>query len=493
MSVCRLVLQGVVVCFTAIAFVQSLRAEDAKDGTRVDRPNIVLIIADDLGYGELGCYGQTMIQTPRLDELAAQGMRFTQFYSGSPVCAPARCMLMTGKHSGHAAVRDNRNPSGMKKLREKYDWQFPGQTPLPTDEVTIAEVLKGQGYATGAMGKWGLGQVGNTGDPARQGFDLFYGYYCQVHAHNHYPKFLWRNDVKETLPGNDATATGDTHSQQRFADEALAFIRDHRDEPFFLYLPFTIPHLAIQVPDNELASYKGKLKEDPYDHRGHYFPHESPHAGYAAMVSYMDKQVGRVVDLLEELGLSNNTLILFTSDNGPTYDRIGGADSDFFHSSGPLRGRKTMLYEGGIRVPLVARWPGKIKAGAESDHVAAFWDMLPTLCDVAGAQAPSGIDGISFLPTLLGKGDQAEHEYLYWEFPANGFQQAIRSGDWKAVRKGLNKADTEFELYDLESDIAESRDVASEHPDVIKRMQEIAKEAHQPSKLFPLYAREHAD
>ncbi|MCI0334487.1 MAG: arylsulfatase [Planctomycetes bacterium] len=459
---------------------------------RADRPNIVLIVADDLGYGELGCYGQKLIQTPRLDELARQGIRFTQFYCGAPVCAPSRCVLMTGKHSGHAAIRDNRQPDGHNKLSEKYDREFPGQEPLPKDEVTIAELLKARGYATGAMGKWGLGIVGTTGDPNRQGFDLFYGFLCQYQAHNHYPKFLWRNATKESLPGNDATRTGDTYAQDKFAEEALRFIREHQDEPFFLYLPLTIPHLSIQVPDSALEHYAGRIPETPYKHSGSYFPHSSPRAGYAAMVSYMDRDIGRIVDLIEELGLSENTLFLFTSDNGPTYERLGGADSDFFESSGPLRGRKGSVYEGGIRVPLVARWSGTIPTGRTSDHVAAFWDVLPTLCEIAKADVPKNLDGISFLPTLLGQANQSKHEYLYWEFPAYGSQQAVRLGDWKAVRHGVNRGDTDskFELYDLSSDLAEKHNVAGEHPDVLGRIKEIAKSAHTRSHLFPLLAGE---
>lgn len=464
------------------------QAAQADSPTPSKRPNIILIVADDLGYAELGSYGQEKIKTPNLDRLAREGMRFTQFYSGSPVCAPARCMLMTGKHSGHAAVRDNRNPPGMKKLREQYRWDFPGQTPLPKNEVTIAELLGDHGYITGAIGKWGLGQVGNSGDPQRQGFDRFYGYYCQVHAHNHYPKFLWNNGKKEYLEGNDATATGKTHSQERFTEEAFHFLRENKDKPFFLYLPFTIPHLAIQVPEKHLAQYQGKFPEAPYEHRSHYHPHPTPRAGYAAMVSYLDHEIGRILELVDELGLADNTLILFTSDNGPTYERIGGADSTYFESAGSLRGRKRDVYEGGIRVPLIARWPGHIKPGTESDHVAAFWDMLPTLSAVAHIKPPTGIDGISFLPALLGKSGQQQHEYLYWEFPSGDKHQAVRLGNWKAVRHNLASGDTEFELYNLKSDIGESKNVASEHPDVIQRIRQIAKDSHSPSAIFPLYA-----
>jgi arylsulfatase A len=477
-------------CFAMFAVCTIALCSAVAASDRADRPNIVMIVADDLGYAELGCYGQEKIKTPRLDELAREGMRFTQFYSGSPVCAPSRCTLMTGKHTGHAAVRDNRNPPGMQRLRELYQWEFPGQTPLPKSEVTVAELLHEAGYATAAIGKWGLGQAGNSGDPTRQGFDLFYGYYCQVQAHNHYPKFLWRNDKKEMLAGNNATATGEIHSQQRFTQEALTFIREHKDAPFFLYLPCIIPHAAIQVPEAQLAQYKGKLSETPYEHKTHYHEHPTPHAGYAAMVSYLDQEVGRIVDLLDELGISENSLVLFTSDNGPTFDRVGGADSDFFNSSGPLRGRKGQVYDGGIRVPLIVRWPGHIKGNSETDHVAAFWDLLPTLCAVAYVSPPAGIDGISFLPTLLGHEDQTEHEYLYWEIPAADGQQAVRMGDWKAVRQRITKGERELELYDLKTDVGESRNVASEHPDVAARISEIAAEAHTPSKLFPLLPRE---
>jgi arylsulfatase len=461
------------------------------------RPNIVLIIADDLGYGELGCYGQKIIQTPRLDELARQGLRFTQFYSGAPVCAPARCMLMTGMHSGHAAIRNNRQLKGKayRELNEKYGWEYPGQEPLPGEQITVAELLKAQGYATAAIGKWGLGSVGTPGDPNQQGFDLFYGFLCQYQAHNHYPRFLWRNSVKELLPGNDTGPSGETYAQDRFADEALDFIRrvaSAGDKPFFLYLPLTISHLSIQVPESSLAQYEGKIPEAPYEHRSAYERHRSPHAGYAAMISHMDRDIGRIVDLVEELGIADNTLFLFTSDNGPTYGRLGGADSDFFNSSGPLRGRKGSVYEGGIRVPLIARWRGRMPEGRVSDHVAAFWDMLPTLCDLAEANAPDDVDGISFAATLLGDQNQREHEYLYWEFPAYGHQQAVRASDWKIVRHGVNRGETKFELYNLSSDVGETRDLSAEHPQIVERLSKMAADAHTPSRVFPLFAGESA-
>jgi arylsulfatase A len=453
-----------------------------------NRPNIVLIVADDLGYGELGCYGQLIIKTPHIDELAQQGLRFTQFYCGSPVCAPSRCTLMTGKHTGHAAIRNNKQPKGLEKIREEYGWETPGQQPLPADEVTVAELLQKHGYVTAGIGKWGLGMPGTTGEPNRHGFDLFYGYLCQEHAHNHYPKFLWRNDAKEMLPGNNGTAKGQTYSQDRFTEEALQFVHQNRDKPFFLYLPFIIPHLSIQVPDEALAEYAG-LAENPYPYKGTYFHHPTPHAGYAAMISYLDAAVGKIVASIDELGLRNNTLIIFTSDNGPTF-KLGGADSDFFHSSGPLRGRKASAYEGGIRIPFIASWPGHIAAGKTSDQVAAFWDMLPTLCELTQIEHPSNIDGVSILPTLLAHGEQRQHEYLYWEFPAYAQPQAVRAGDWKIIRNGVDQGDPPFELYNLKDDVGEKQNVAADHPDVVARLTKYAQEAHTPSKIFPLLAGE---
>ena len=374
----------------------SISAFAAFSSSQDHPPNIILIMADDLGYGELGCYGQQWIQTPNIDRIAAGGIRFTQFYSGAPVCAPARCMLMTGKHSGHAYIRDNGNPADRRGKGKPQDGYFPGQHPIPDAEITIAEILKTKGYRTAGIGKWGLGYEASTGDPNRQGFDLFYGYLCQVHAHNHFPRFLWRNGQREWLPGNDRTLDGKIHSQDKFAENALAFIRENRDQPFFLYCPFAIPHLSIQTTPEMLAKYQDKIPESDYEHRG-YLQHPSPRAGYAAMVTQVDKHVGQIMQLVVDLGLDDNTIVLFTSDNGPTFQRLGGADSDFFNSSGPLRGRKGSVYEGGIRVPLVARWPGKIKPGSVTDHLSAFWDFLPTFSEIARAEKPTNIDGISFV------------------------------------------------------------------------------------------------
>ena len=436
-------------------------------------PNIVFIMADDLGAAELGCYGQQKIRTPAIDRMAAEGMRFTQFYSGAPVCAPARGVLMTGKHSGHAAIRNN------SEVRPE------GQRPLPAAEVTLAELLKERGYATGATGKWGLGMIGTEGDPNRQGFDLFYGYNCQRHAHSHYPTYLRKNQEVVQLAGNDGK-TGTQFSHDLMEAEALRFIRDHRSRPFLLYVPFTIPHLAIQVPEDSLAEYRGKWEDPPYVGGKGYLPHPAPRAAYAAMITRMDRSVGRIMDLLKELKLDRETLVVFTSDNGPTYDRLGGSDSDFFESKGNLRGYKGDVYEGGIREPFIARWPGKIRPASVSNHVAAFWDVLPTLCEVAGAKTPSGIDGISFLPTLTGKGEQKKAPYLYWEFPAYTGQQAVRLGDWKGVRRNMTRGNLEIELYNLADDPGEKRNVAAERLEIVERIRDLMKSARTPSATFPL-------
>lgn len=440
-------------------------------------PNIVFILADDLGCFECGCYGQKKIRTPNIDRLAAEGIRFTQAYSGSPVCAPSRCALMTGKHGGHAWVRSN--------MEVKPE----GQTPLPADEITVAELLKKQGYATGAIGKWGLGPPGSEGDPLKQGFDFFFGYNCQRHAHNHYPTYLWRNDQRLTLEGNDGGDTGKQFSHDLMEVETLKFLRENQKRPFFLYLPYIIPHVAVQVPEDSLAEYRGKLGDDPpYDGKKGYRPHPAPHAGYAAMITRMDRTIGRVLDLLKELKLEDNTLVLFSSDNGPTHN-VGGADSTFFESAGPLRGLKGDVYEGGIRTPLVARWPGKIKAGTVSDHVCYFPDVLPTLLEVAGAagQTPKGIDGVSFAPTLFGQADrQKKHDHLMWEFHGYGGQQAVRLGDWKGVRRTMHKGNTKVELYNLKDDVGEKTDVAAKHPDVVQRIEKIMNSDRVPSKLFPI-------
>ncbi len=458
-------------------------------------PNVVLIVADDLGWNELGCYGQKWIKTPHIDSIAKEGIRFTDFYSGNAVCATSRCSLMTGKHTGHAYIRTNRQPKNtpeMLALKKKYGWVYMGQEPIPADEITMAEVLKQKDYATMAAGKWGLGHFGTTGDPNTQGFDLFYGFNCQGHAHNHYPKHLWRNDEKIPQPGNDRTLYGKTYSQDGFTKTALDFIRENKDDPFFVFLPFAIPHLSIQVPQESLDEYTDVIPEEDYKHRG-YLQHPKPRAGYAAMISHMDRDVGKVLSLLKELDLDDNTVVFFSSDNGPTYDRLGGSDSEFFESNGPMTGLKGSLKEGGIRVPMVARWPGHIPAGSVTDHPSAFWDLLPTIAELTGTKAPKDIDGMSFVPTLMGQDDeQKPRGFLYWEFPSYGGQQAVRMGKWKALREDLlrknNKKPLKTQLYNLDEDIAEQHDVADQHPDILAKLEAIMEREHTPSKLFPIPA-----
>ncbi len=460
-------------------------------------PNILLILADDLGYGELGSYGQSHIRTPNLDRLAAEGLRFTQAYSGSPVCAPSRCTLLTGLHTGHAFIRDN------DEMHERGDvWNDPeleGQRPLPEGTVTVGHLLQHRGYATAAIGKWGLGWVGSSGDPNRQGFDHFYGSICQREAHNHYPTHLWDDGDKDLL-GNrpfkahqrlpaevdptDAASyapyTDAVYATDRMIDDALAFVAAHADRPFFLYYPTPIPHLGLQVPADSLAEYDGVFEEEPYVGDAGYLPHRTPRAAYAAMITRMDRNVGRLLERLDQLGLTDDTLVLFTSDNGPSW--VGGVDKDFFGSQGGLRGRKAQLYEGGLRVPLIARWPGQVAPGTVTDHVTASWDLLPTLTEVAGAAAPEGLDGLSLVPTLTGRpGDQREHELLYWEFQRR--QQALRQADWKAFRP---RPRGPLQLYDLATDPGETTDVAAGHPELVARFATLMESARTPSEHFAL-------
>ncbi|MBL6764155.1 MAG: arylsulfatase [Verrucomicrobiae bacterium] len=419
------------------------------------RPNIVYILADDLGYGDIGCYGQKILKTPRIDQLASEGMRFTEHYSGAAMCAPTRSCLMTGQHTGHTRVRKN------------------GHGPLLPEDVTIAEVLKSAGYRTAAFGKWGVGEAGTTGVPWEQGFDLFYGYLNQGNAHHHFPPFLWRNGEKIFFPGNPEKRTHYSHDE--FTREAMRFIREHRNEPFFLYLPYTLAHVDLDVPDDDLKPWIGKIEETkPYGTPGgqHYIHQPTPHAAFAGMVSRLDRDVGRIVDLIDELGLSKNTLVIFTSDNGPT--SAGGADPKFFDGNGPYRGIKFELYEGGIRCPMIARWPGRIPKGSQSAHISAHWDVLPTVAELARAVVPDGVDGVSFLPALLNQGTQKKHDYLYWETDGKSGWQAIRMGDWKAHRLRVGEPDkTTFELYNLATDESEERDVSAEHPEIARKMKRL--------------------
>ena len=461
-----------------------------------DKPNIVFILADDLGYRELGCFGQQRIQTPRLDELARQGMRLTQHYSGNAVCAPSRCVLMTGKDPGHAYVRNN------------HRMPTEGQFPIPDSEVTLAELMKEHGYVTGAFGKWGLGGPESTGRPLNQGVDRFFGYNCQSVAHSYYPTHLWDNDHKLLLnnsppiPGHANLAEGADKNDPRSYDEfkgtdyapdrineqVLQFIRDHKDAPFFLYYPSIIPHVALQIPDEDLKPYiKLGWNDPPFtkESGAGYTPHFTPRAAYAAMITRLDRYVGNVLDLLNELELADDTLVVFTSDNGATY--LQEVDYAFFKSVGELRGLKGSLYEGGVRVPTIVRWPGRVPPGTASDRVSGFEDWLPTLMDAVGGSdlIPTDLSGISMLPTLLGK-QQPARPYLYREFPAYGGQQSIRVGDWKAVRQNLSQGNLQIELYNLAQDIGEQYNVAADHPELVERLAGLMESARTPSEEFPL-------
>ena len=426
----------------AMEFVPQVFASEAQASVAASRPNVIFILADDLGYGDPGCFGQKLIQTPHIDRLAAEGVRFTQAYAGATVCAPSRCCLMTGKHGGHAAIRGNR------EIKPE------GQEPMPTDTFTLAHLMKKAGYATGIIGKWGLGYPGSTSTPDKMGFDYFFGYNCQREAHEYYPEHLWRNNEKVMLGGK-------SYSHDLMADEARAFVRRHQNQPFFLYLAFTIPHAKLQVPDlgpYEKESWPEDLKK------------------LAAMITRLDRDIGRLMALLKEASLDERTLVFFASDNGAAYrDKL-------FNHSGPLRGMKRDLYEGGLRSPSIARWPGRIKGGVVSAQVWTFWDFLPTMAELTGQPMPPGLDGISILPVLL-EGKTIEHPPLYFEFHERGFTQAARIGDWKAVRLGTKQP---IELYDLKTDLAEAQDVAARHPELVKRFAEFLRNARVDSEKWPI-------
>lgn len=424
-------------------------------------PNVVLILADDLGYGDLGCYGQEKIQTPNLDRLAANGMRFTQAYAGSSVCAPARSALMTGRHNGHGRVRDNL-PHGVHLLAE---------------DLIIPEVLQRAGYRTGAVGKWSLGEHGDAGAPWLKGFEDFFGYPNQDHAHFYYPQFLWDNNRVVLLPGNRPGGSRQ-YAPDLMIERALAFMAKSRDDrrPFFLYFPTILPHWS-EYPKGSPDSH-AIPSDEPYANRD--WPQVEKN--YAAMVSRLDHDVGRIVAKLEEMGVAQNTLILFTSDNGPSGETIH--DPRFFRSAGPLRGQKRQLYEGGVRVPLIASWPGVVPAGTVSDTLCGGWDFLPTLAEIAGAPRPPGIDGISFAPVLQGGSRAREHAFLYWDYGhvRAAFLQAVRAGDWKAVR---TSRESPTELYNLSADLGEQHDVAARHPEIVARMNGFMKEAFVPTADYP--------
>ena len=472
-------------------------------------PNIIIFLADDLGYGETGVYGQTKIETPNVDSLAAGGMKFTQHYSGSPVCAPSRCVLLTGKHSGHAYIRGNDewNERGdvwnYKKVLD--DPSLEGQRPIPDSIITIAELLKTKNYKTAIVGKWGLGAPGTEGVPGKQGFDYFFGYNCQRQAHNLYPPYLWENEKKVFLDneivvphtkldkGSDPydEKSYEKFTQNEYAPEvihkkAMKFIKDNSGRPFFLLYATPLPHVPLQAPKEWVEKYHKKFgDEEPYTGNHGYFPCRYPRATYAAMISYMDYTLGDMIKTLKEQDIYDNTIIIFTSDNGPTY--AGGVDFNFFESSKPFQngyGRtKGFVYEGGIRVPMIASWPGHIKPGSGSDLPSVFYDYLATVCDIAEVDA-SGIvtDGISFLPELVGE-NQKKHEYLYWEFPEYKGQQAVRMSNWKGVRKNIHKGNMHIELYNLDEDIKESEDISGQLPTVVDTIHEIMIKEHIPSNL----------
>ena len=446
------------------------------------RPNIVLILADDLGYGDVGFNGQKLIRTPNIDRLAKEGTKFSQFYAGTSVCAPSRSSLLTGQHTGHTYIRGNKGVDPE------------GQQPIADTVVTIAEVLKKAGYATGAFGKWGLGPVGSEGEPNKQGFDQFYGYNCQSLAHRYYPNHLWNNDKKVILEANQNLLYNKEYAPDLIQKQALEFVdAQNKEKPFFLFLPYILPHAELLVPEDSIFQYyKGKFAEKPYKGAdygpdakdGGYASQEYPHAAFAAMVARLDLYVGQVMARLKEKGLDENTLVIFTSDNGPHVE--GGADPAFFKSGGGFRGVKRDLYEGGIREPFVARWPGVVASGRTNDHVGAFWDLLPTFAQLGQTKVTGPIDGISFVPTLTGKGKQIQHNYLYWEFHEQGGRQAVRQGNLKAVRlKAADQPGGPVELYDLSKDPAEKTNIAGQHPDEAKKLGELMNQAHVPSALFP--------
>jgi arylsulfatase A len=442
-------------------------------------PNIVYILADDLGYGDLSCYGQKNFSTPNIDRIAAEGMLFRQHYTGCTVSAPSRSSLMTGQHTGHTPVRGNKN------------WEPEGNWPLKAEAFTVAELLKSAGYATGAFGKWGLGYIDTEGDPNAQGFDEFYGFNCQSLAHNYYPDHLWHNHEKVLIPENDSARKG-AYSADLIHKAAISFMEASKDKPFFLYYPTTIPHAELFAKEEYMARFRGKFEPEksfkgtddgPTFRLGPYGSQPEAHAAFAAMVTQLDDYVGELLAKLKDLGIEKNTIVIFASDNGPHQE--AGADPDYFNSNGELRGYKRDMYEGGIRTPMLVRWPSKVKPGTTSDHVSAFWDVLPTIAEITGGSAPSDIDGISFLPTLLSK-NQKEHEYLYWEFHEQGGKMAVRMNKWKAVKLNIDKVPQgETELYDLSADPGETSNVADSNKDLVMKMEAIMKEAHKPSEVFP--------
>ncbi|MCH7227906.1 arylsulfatase [Haloferula sp. A504] len=467
-----------------------------------ERPNVVFILADDLGYGELGCYGQEKIPTPNIDRLAVEGTRFTRHYSGAPVCAPSRCVLLTGKHLGRAEIRGNRQAKvAFPEFKE-------GQHPISAGALTIAEVFRDAGYATAAMGKWGLGPVGSTGDPNDQGFDLFFGYNCQAVAHSFFPRYLWRNRErveinKKPVPGHLKKPEGEVkledYQGERYApylmiEEAEKWIADHKDRPFFLYLPFIEPHVAMHPPVEAVERFPEDWDDEVYRGQCGYLPHPRPRAGYAAMIHDLDRYVGRVMAALEKAGVADETIVVFTSDNGTTHEgakgthfHIGGVDATFFDSTLDLRSYKGSVYEGGLRVPMIVRYPGEVKAGAVSDAPGYFADWFPTLCEAAGLDAPDDLDGESLWPVITGGKTPPARKPMVWTFAGYGGQCAVMMGNMKAIRLGLSrKKPGEWQLYDVVADRGETKDLAEEQPEWIRKAEQILGEQMIENPVFPL-------
>ena len=474
------------------------------------KPNIIYILADDLGYGDVGVYGQEKIETPNIDALSADGMRFTQHYAGAPVCAPSRCVLLTGKHTGNAYIRGNdawgERGDVWNYMAMYQDSTLEGQRPLPAETQTIPKLLKNAGYKTGMIGKWGLGSPDSESIPTTMGFDYFFGYNCQRQAHTYYPLHLYQNEQRahlnnDTVPPRTGLPEGadpynmtsyqkfslDDYAPELMFEKMSQFIADNQDEPFFFYWASPIPHMPLQAPQRWVDYYVDKFgEEDPYLGDRGYFPHRYPRAAYAAMVSYLDENIGKLVGQLKAAGIYENTLIIFSSDNGPTYN--GGTSTAWFDSAGPFQNEqdriKGTVYEGGIRVPMIVTWPARIEAGSESDHISAFYDVMPTLKAVADIETEVETDGISFLPTLLGEEEkQQKHDFLYWEFPGYTGQLAIRMGKWKFIQRKLNSDDPALELYNLDKDPDESENVAAEHPEIIRQAVDIFKAEHSQPEL----------
>jgi arylsulfatase A-like enzyme len=437
------------------------------------KPNIIFILADDLGYGDLSINGQEKFSTPNIDQMATNGMVFTNHYSGSTVCAPSRSTLLTGLHTGHTPIRGNKEV-------------FPeGQWPMPDSMITLPVILKSTGYVTGGFGKWGLGFPGSEGDPMNQGFDEFFGYNCQRLGHHYYPYYLWHNDKKIVLEAN-SSGENNAYGPEIIHTKAREFIKRNKDTTFFMYYPSIIPHAELFAPEAYMKKFRAKFDPekvyegtdygDPMYRLGPYGSQDESHAAFAAMVTILDEQVGDILNLLDSLGIAENTIVLFSSDNGPHME--GGADPDFFNSNSIFRGYKRDLYEGGIRVPMIAYMPGSIKAGSSSDHLSAFWDVLPTFAELTGVEAPENIDGISFLPTLLNLEGQKVHDYLYWEFHEKGGRIAVRNDKWKGIRYDvMENPNSRLQLYDLNADPGELNDLADQHPEIVNKLDDILKEA----------------